>query len=95
LRTSSSIVSHEEISAKSGMVVAQHETAAEIGVQVLQRGGNAVDAAITSAFASGVLLPIWNGIGGGGVMTVHLEGGGGGTVDFGMQAPGLAHSEMY
>jgi gamma-glutamyltranspeptidase/glutathione hydrolase len=77
------------------MVVAQHEAAAEIGVEVLQRGGNAVDAAITSAFASGVLLPIWNGIGGGGVMTVHLEGGDGGTVDFGMQAPGLAHAEMY
>ena len=50
------------------MVVAQHVTAAEIGVEVMQRGGNAVDAAITTAFASGVLLPIWNGIGGGGVM---------------------------
>jgi gamma-glutamyltranspeptidase / glutathione hydrolase len=77
------------------MVVAQHATVAEIGVEVLQRGGNAVDAAITTAFASGVLLPIWNGIGGGGVMTVHLDGGGGGTVDFGMQAPGLAHADMY
>lgn len=77
------------------MVVAQHETAAEIGVEVMQRGGNAVDAAITTAFASGVLMPIWNGIGGGGVMTVHLEGGRGGTVDFGMQAPGLAHADMY
>lgn len=77
------------------MVVAQHVTAAEIGVEVMQRGGNAVDAAITTAFASGVLLPIWNGIGGGGVMTVHLEGSGGGTVDFGMQAPGLARDDMY
>jgi gamma-glutamyltranspeptidase/glutathione hydrolase len=77
------------------MVVAQHVTAAKIGVEVLQLGGNAVDAAITTAFATGVLLPIWNGIGGGGVMTVHLDGGGGGTVDFGMQAPGLAHADMY
>lgn len=77
------------------MVVAQHVTAAKIGVEVMQRGGNAVDAAITTAFASGVLLPIWNGIGGGGVMTVHLEGGGGGTVDFGMQAPGSARADMY
>jgi gamma-glutamyltranspeptidase/glutathione hydrolase len=95
LRTSSSIVRHEEISAESGMVVAQHVTAAEIGVEVMQRGGNAVDAAITTAFATGVLLPIWNGVGGGGVMTVHLDGGGGGTVDFGMQAPGSAHAGMY
>jgi gamma-glutamyltranspeptidase / glutathione hydrolase len=95
LRTSSPIVKHEEISAQSGMVVAQHVTASEIGVEVMQRGGNAVDAAITTAFASGVLLPIWNGIGGGGVMTVHLDGGDGGTVDFGMQAAGLAHADMY
>ncbi len=95
MRTSSSIVRHEEISADSGMVVAQHVTAAEIGVEVLQRGGNAVDAAITTAFATGVLLPIWNGVGGGGVMTVHLDGGGGGTVDFGMQAPGAARADMY
>ncbi len=95
LRTSSSFTSHEEISAQSGMVVAQHPIAAEVGVEVMQRGGNAVDAAVTTAFATGVLLPIWNGIGGGGLMTVHLEGGGGGTVDFGMQAPGLAHSDMF
>ena len=77
------------------MVVAQHVTAARIGVEVLQRGGNAVDAAVTTAFATGVLLPVWNGIGGGGLMTVHLDGGGGGTVDFGMQAPGLARANMY
>ena len=77
------------------MVVAQHIQAARIGVEVLQRGGNAVDAAVTTAFATGVLLPIWNGVGGGGVMTVHLDGGGGGSIDFGMQAPGLAHADMY
>lgn len=95
MRISSSIVKHEEISAENGMIVAQHKAAAAVGVEVLQRGGNAVDAAVTTAFATGVLLPIWNGIGGGGVMTVHLDGGGGGTVDFGMQAPGLARADMY
>ena len=77
------------------MVVAQHQDAARIGATVLERGGNAVDAAVTTAFAVGVLLPIWNGIGGGGVMTVHLDGGGGGTIDFGMQAPRLARADMY
>jgi gamma-glutamyltranspeptidase/glutathione hydrolase len=77
------------------MVVAQHLTATKIGVEVMQRGGNAVDAAVTTAFSTGVLLPIWNGIGGGGLMTVHLEGGGGGSIDFGMQAPGLAHADIY
>ena len=95
MRTSSPIIRHEEISAQSGMVVAQHVTAAQIGVEVLKRGGNAVDSAVSTAFATGVLLPIWNGIGGGGLMTVHFDGGDGGTIDFGMQAPGLAHAEMY
>ena len=77
------------------MVVAQHLTAAQIGVEVMERGGNAVDAAITGAFAIGVLLPMWNGIGGGGVMVVHMADGSGGSVDFGMQAAGLANAEMY
>ena len=36
-----------------------------------------------------------NGIGGGGVMVVFLDGGGGGTVDYGMQSPGLAKDDMY
>ena len=99
MQTSLPIMSHQEVTATSGMVVAQHRDAAAIGVEVLRRGGNAVDAAVTTAFASGVLLPIWNGIGGGGVMNVHLDGdvngSAGGTIDFGMQAPGLAHAEMY
>ena len=95
MHTSLPIIRHEEISAQSGMVVAQHVTAAQIGVEVLRRGGNAVDSAVSTAFASGVLLPIWNGIGGGGLMTVHFDGGDCGTIDFGMQAPGLAHAEMY
>jgi gamma-glutamyltranspeptidase/glutathione hydrolase len=95
LHTSSPIIRHQEISADAGMVVAQHLAAAQIGVEVMQRGGNAVDAAVTGAFAIGVLLPMWNGIGGGGVMVVHMADGSGGSVDFGMQAAGLAHAEMY
>jgi len=95
LHTSSPIVRHQEISADAGMVVAQHLEAARIGVEVLQRSGNAVDAAVTAAFAIGVLLPMWNGIGGGGVMVVHMADGSGGSVDFGMQAAGLAHAGMY
>lgn len=95
MKLSRPVYRHEEIVARSGMVVAQHRAAARIGVEVLQKGGNAIDAAVTTAFATGVLLPIWNGIGGGGLMVVHLDGGGGGAIDFGMQAPGLAHPEMF
>lgn len=92
---SSPQISHSQAEAENGMVVAQHKLAAEVGLEVLKRGGNAVDAAVTTAFATGVVLPIWNGIGGGGVMVVHMDDGTGGAVDFGMQAPGLAHAEMY
>ena len=88
-------ISHSQIKAENGMVVAQHKLAAEVGLEVLKRGGNAVDTAVTTAFVTGVVLPIWNGIGGGGVMVVHMDDGSGGAVDFGMQAPGLAHAEMY
>ena len=95
MKLSRPVYRHEEIVAGSGMVVAQHRDAARIGVEVLQKGGNAVDAAVTTAFATGVLLPAWNGIGGGGLMVVHLDGGGGGTIDFGMQAPGLSQPEMF
>ena len=95
MNTSRPVYHHEEIIANSGMVVAQHKEAARIGVEVLQKGGNAVDAAVTTAFATGVLLPVWNGIGGGGMMVVHLDSGGGGAIDFGMQAPGSAHADMY
>ena len=66
-----------------------------IGLGVLQRGGNAVDAAVTTGFAMGVLQPFMNGIGGGGLMTVHMAAGGGGAIDYGMQAPGRATTDEF
>ncbi len=54
-----------------------------------------MDAAVTTAFAMGVLQPLMNGIGGGGLMVVHLDGADGGTVNYGMQAPGMARGDMY
>ena len=95
MKMSYPVLTHEVISTENGMVAAQHPLGAQVGVEVLQRGGNAVDAAIATAFAMCVLQPLMNGIGGGGVMVVHLDGGGGGTVDYGMQSPGLARADMY
>ena len=57
---------------KSGMVVAQEARAARIGVDVLRRGGNAVDAAVATGFAMAVTYPRAGNIGGGGYMVIHL-----------------------
>lgn len=58
--------------ARNGMVVAQEKIAARIGLDVLKRGGNAVDAAVATGFALAVTLPRAGNLGGGGFMVVHL-----------------------
>ncbi len=62
----------EPITARNGMVVAQEKRAAEIGRDVLEKGGNAVDAAVAVGFALAVTLPRAGNLGGGGFMVVHL-----------------------
>ena len=63
---------HKPVHADRGMVVSQNEVASEIGAQVLRDGGNAVDAAVATAFAMAVVLPRAGNIGGDGFMLVHL-----------------------
>jgi gamma-glutamyltranspeptidase/glutathione hydrolase len=60
------------ILAHNGMVVAQEQRAARIGVEILDRGGNAVDAAVAVGFALAVTYPRAGNIGGGGFMVIHL-----------------------
>ena len=62
----------EGVVARHGMVVAQEARAARIGVEVLQQGGNAVDAAVATGFALAVTYPRAGNIGGGGYMVIHL-----------------------
>ncbi len=62
----------EQVIARDGMVVAQETRAARIGADVLQRGGNAVDAAVATGFALAVTYPRAGNIGGGGYMLIHL-----------------------
>ena len=54
-----------------GIVAAQHRVAAEVGAQVLADGGNAIDAAIATSFAIGVVEPWMSGLAGGGAMLVY------------------------
>jgi gamma-glutamyltranspeptidase/glutathione hydrolase len=60
------------ILAHNGMVVAQESLAAQIGVEILDRGGNAVDAAVAVGFAMAVTYPRAGNLGGGGFMVIHL-----------------------
>src|SRR6202044_3664913 len=59
------------VAAEHGMVVAQEKTAAEIGPDVLKRGGNAIDGAVATGFAMAVPYPRAGNIGGGGFMVIH------------------------
>jgi len=68
------VVGRTEARSRGGMVAAKTPLAAEAGAAVLSRGGNAVDAAVTTSFVAAVVEPWMNGIGGGGFMVVHQPG---------------------
>src|SRR6266700_3271367 len=77
------------------MIVAPQPQAAEIGLDVLRRGGNAVDAAVTCAFVQGVLDPQMCGIGGCGVMLVHHHTSEDVLLEFYSTAGSRAHEDMW
>jgi gamma-glutamyltranspeptidase / glutathione hydrolase len=82
--------------APRGMVVAEHPRGAEVGARILERGGNAVDAAVATAFAMTVVEPFMSSIGGSGTMLVHLARRGETVaLDFNGVAPRRAHATMY
>lgn len=81
--------------ARHAMVVAGDPLAADVGVKVLQNGGNAVDAAVAIGFAMAVTYPYAGNIGGGGFMLIRLAGGRSTFIDFRESAPAKASRDMY
>ncbi|MBV8144103.1 MAG: gamma-glutamyltransferase, partial [Gammaproteobacteria bacterium] len=82
------------IPAEHGMVVAQEKISAQVGADILRRGGNAVDAAVAVAFTLAVTYPEAGNLGGGGFATVFFEGKGY-FLDYRERAPGGATAGMY
>jgi gamma-glutamyltranspeptidase/glutathione hydrolase len=84
------------VHALHGMVASESFLASQVGVKVLQQGGNAVDAAVATAFALAVTLPNAGNIGGGGFMMLHDAKSGKDTaIDFREMAPAGASRNMY
>lgn len=80
---------------ENAVVVTAEKRASEVGKQILQQGGNAVDAAVAVQFALAVTLPRAGNIGGGGFMVIHRADGTDITLDYREQAPGKGGPDMY
>ncbi len=80
---------------KSGIVVSASPLASQIGVDILKKGGNAVDAAVAVGFVLAVTYPTAGNIGGGGFMVIHLADGINTTFDFRETAPYKATKDMF
>jgi gamma-glutamyltranspeptidase / glutathione hydrolase len=83
------------VEAAHGMVVSAHGLASAVGVEILKKGGNAVDAAVAVGYALAVVHPCCGNLGGGGFMLIHLAGGKDVVLDFRETAPLAATRDMY
>ena len=85
----------DSVRGKNGMVASQHELASQIGVDIMKKGGNAVDAAIAVGLALAVVYPEAGNLGGGGFMVIRLKNGKSTTIDYREMAPKRATRNIY
>jgi len=83
------------VMAKNGMVVSTQKVASQVGVEILKKGGNAVDAAVAVSYALAVVHPSAGNIGGGGYMVIRMPNGESVAIDYREMAPSAAYSDMY
>jgi gamma-glutamyltranspeptidase / glutathione hydrolase len=87
--------STEPVHAQHGIVVSVHELASRAGVEVMQAGGNAIDAAVATGFALAVVHPPAGNLGGGGFMLIRMADGKTHFLDYREKAPAAATRDMY
>ena len=85
----------QPFSSENGMVVSTSSYASNVGVNILKKGGNAIDAAVAVGFTLAVTYPTAGNLGGGGFMVIHLANGKNTTIDFREKAPLAAFKDMY
>jgi len=88
-------VTDQTVTAARGMVATDAPLATHVGAKVLRDGGNAVDAAVATAFALAVVFPGAGNIGGGGFLVAHMADGKEAALDFRETAPGASTRNMY
>ena len=85
----------EPVRGRHGMVASTNDVASRVGVEIMKRGGNAVDAAIAVAFALQVTHPAAGNLGGGGFMLIRLKNGRTTAIDYREMAPAATHRDVY
>ena len=85
----------DPVRAKHGMVASQHELASKIGVEVMKKGGNAVDAAVAVGLALAVVYPEAGNLGGGGFMLIRFKDGKTTAIDYREMAPAAATRDIF
>src|SRR5213592_904163 len=95
LSTTAYAAAPEPLHARHGMVTSTSPIASQVGVDVMKRGGNAVDAAVAVALALAVTWPSAGNIGGGGFMMIRRADGNTEIVDYRERAPLGASRDMY